>query len=485
MKASAKKCMTAGVALVGASVIAAGPVAPTPANIAGDSRSYDVALTAATQTTEIQRQIDATRSLLENFTSAGLLEDFIDGTLTAYNLPGSVAVQQYNKVTGFDGIGRIGQGFAASGLRLGATALAPLRLIELAQAISDGNGAEGFQAFVTNIVDAPLWVVDPALFALRDALPAPLGGPDGLVMAIRDQLYRLTGEINDGLTDPGAMVQRFVDGTINAFERSGPVEYKEVKGPIDAFSRVTEGTIASALRLAAAAVLGPVGVIQAAAAVAQGDTEGALKAVENIVDGPLWVADPVLYGLRDALPAPLGGPKNLVENFRNGLWSATERINGAISDAVEGSAPEAPNQLQDNSVSRMAAVQDEPTMEKNGNDTDLGSEQPNEPVEKVDPSAKLGSKQPTSVKQDGLLPKKQPSTRNVLRSSLDFSRGIRIGTRTPARETGNNVEANVPGSGTTGIDAPDVNADSTGAGNAQGNDGTKPGGGQSGSTGTS
>nr|WP_090280638.1 hypothetical protein [Mycolicibacterium komanii]CRL76790.1 hypothetical protein CPGR_04606 [Mycolicibacterium komanii] len=451
MKASAKKCMTAGVALVGAGVIAAGPVAPVPANIANNSRSYDVALTAATQKTEIENQIEATRTLLEDLASGGLLEDFIKGTLEAYNRSGADAVNNPRPVTGLDAVGRIGQGFAASGLRLGATALAPLRLIELAQAISDGNGEEGFRALVTNIVDAPLWVVDPALFALRDALPAPLGGPDGLVMAIRDQLYRLTGEINEGLQDPGAMVQRFVDGTINAFERKGPVEYKEVKGPIDAFSRVTEGTIASALRLAAAAVLGPVGVIQVAAAVAQGDTDGALEAVANIVDGPLWVADPVLYGLRDALPAPLGGPKNLVENFRNGLWSATERINGAIHDAVEGSAPDAPNPLQNGSALRVSSnsnAQIEKNAENNGSELKLDAEQPKTTQQ---------DRRPLS----GLLPKKwlpkKPAV-NLFKPSRNFStNAVTTGQDPKVDATGDDVKVSPPtdkgtpaASGTTG-----------------------------------
>ncbi|MGE2719230.1 hypothetical protein [Mycolicibacterium celeriflavum] len=471
--------MTAGVALVGAGVIAAGPVAPAPANYADKSRSYEVALTAATGQSGIQDQVEATRALLEDLASGGLLEDFIKGTLAAYNLPGSTAVHQYKPVTGLESFGRIGQGFAASGLRLGATALAPLRLIELAQAISDGKGAEGFEAFVTNIVDAPLWVIDPALFSLRDALPAPLGGPDGLVMAIRHQLYLLTDEINKGLKDPGAFVESFVEGTIDAFERKGPVEYEKVDGPIDAFSRVTEGTIASALRLAAATVLGPVGVVQVAAAVAQGDTAGALKAVENIVDGPLWVADPVLYGLRDALPAPLGGPKNLVENFRNGLWSATERINGAIADAVGSAtpAPEATNEKKtllagdDDPVAATFAnpnTQDELKEEKSDPEVKLTSEQPKNTVQEKRPLRNL---LPKNLLPKNLLPKNEPSTRNVLRSSLDFSRGIRIGTRAPA-QSGNNVTGNVEGSGTTAAGAPDANATSTDDGNGQGSGGT-------------
>ncbi|KUI33596.1 hypothetical protein AU197_19930 [Mycobacterium sp. IS-1590] len=434
MKGSAKKYVTTGVALVGAGVIAAGPIAPAPATMQAESRSHDVALMAA-NTSEIQRQFEAQQALLEIFAPGAVLEDFIEGTLAAFNRPGGEAVNDYDPVTGFESVGRIGQGFAASALRIGSTALAPLRLIELAQAISEGDGTEAFEAFVKNIVDAPLWAIDPALFALRDALPAPLGGPDGLVATIRDQLYKLTLEINEGLQDPGALVQRFVDGTIEAFERPGPVAYVPVDGPIDAFSRVTQGAIASTLRLAAATVLGPVGVVQVAAAVAQGDTEAALAAVENIVDGPLWVADPALYGLRDALPAPLGGPGNLVENFRNGVWSATERINGAIEDVVvRTEAPTGPEVTPGvTGNQRMALSADAPEVSlqtapeaKNETGPKPASEQP-KPV-------KQESRRLTGLLPKNLLPKRQPSARDLVRNSLNFSPGAKTGTQAATGE---------------------------------------------------
>ncbi|MGV0788569.1 hypothetical protein ABQF33_16800 [Mycolicibacterium sp. XJ2] len=451
MEASAKKYVTTGVALVGAGVIAAGPITPAPANTVAERRSHDVALMAA-NTNEIQRQFEAQRALLETFAPGAALEDFIEGTLAAFNRSGAEGVRDYRPVTGFDSVGRIGQGFAASALRIGSTALAPLTLIELAQAISEGGDAGGFEAFVKNIADAPLWAIDPALFALRDALPAPLGGPDGLVATIRDQLYRLTLEINEGLQDPGALVQRFVDGTIEAFERPGPVAYEEVTGPIDAFSRVTQGAIASTLRLAAAAVLGPVGVVQVVAAVAQGDAEAALAAVENIVDGPLYVADPALYGLRDALPAPIGGPGNLVENFRNGLWSATERINGSIRDiVVRDEAPaeqeEAPLRAGDQRVAGIAAeapkvsLQDERPIEKK---TELSAEQGSDQPSEQPKPAKQETKRLSELLPRKLQPKK-PSGRNLLRPSANFSPGANIGTQAPTGEGAQEVvEVDVP-----------------------------------------
>lgn len=340
MRASAKTYMTTGVALVGAGVIAASPIAPMPANVAEASRWHEVRLMAAAEPTNTQREIDAALALLESFGPGGVLNSFIGGTLEAFNAKAPVP---YAGVSGpLDGVGRIGQGIAASGLRLGAaTILSPLRLVELAAAIVEGNGAEGFGNLVENIVDAPLWVVDPALYALRDALPAPLGGPDGMIENFRDELWKVTEEINAGLQDPGAALQGFLERTMYAFERPGPVEYTPVSGPIDGLSRIAEGVVATALRLAAATVLTPVGVVQAAAALAQGDTAEALDLVENIVDGPLWVADPALYGLRDALPAPLGGPNAFVENFRNGLWGVTEQINAVLRGAFEPQTAEA------------------------------------------------------------------------------------------------------------------------------------------------
>lgn len=444
MKGSTKTYMTAGVALVGAGVIATSPIAPIPANYADASRSYDVALMAAAEPTDAQREIRAAMALLEGFETGGTLEAFIEGTLAAFNRSGAEAVNDYTPVTGVvDRVGRIGQGFVASGLRLGATALAPLRLIELAQAIADGNGAEGFAALVENIVDAPLWVVDPSLFALRDALPAPLGGPDGLFANIRDQLWRLTEEINAGLRDPGALVQRFVEGTILAFERAGnEAEYRPVDGPIDGFSRVTEGAIASALRLAAATVLGPVGVVRVAAAVAQGKSEEALAAVEDLVDGPLWAVDPALYGLRDALPTPLGGPDALVENFRNGLWSATEQINGAIRDivnrgqaATEADATPPAETFSEPSISSTPDSQARRVnlskQESKENELDDLPQQDQRKDSKLDSTSSglLGSKEEKPL----------TSARNLVRNSLNFSPGAGRTGQNPTGEASSDV----------------------------------------------
>ncbi|KUH92792.1 hypothetical protein [Mycobacterium sp. IS-3022] len=428
MKASAKTYMTTGVALVGAGVIAASPIAPAPANVAEESRSHEVRLMAAAEPTNTQREIDAALALLESFEPGGVLNSFIGGTLEAFSRPGPVP---YTAVSGpLDGVGRIGQGIAASGLRLGAaTLLSPLRLVELAAAIVEGNGAEGFASLVENIVDAPLWVVDPALYGLRDALPAPLGGPDGIIENFRDELWKVTEEINAGLQDPGAALQGFIERTMNAFQRPGPVAYTPVSGPIDGLSRIAEGVVATALRLAAATVLAPVGVVQAAAALAQGDTAEALDLVENIVDGPLWVADPALYGLRDALPAPLGGPNAFVENFRNGLWGVTEQINAALRGAFEPQTPAADedaligteefdgpsiDSLPDRQA-RFVGLSEQRRQQEPEHEEDAGQdEELQQDVQQPDTTG--ATDDPVSKEQE-----EQPPAHNVVRESPNFS----------------------------------------------------------------
>ncbi|MGV0795165.1 hypothetical protein [Mycolicibacterium sp. XJ1819] len=346
MQASAKTFMTAGVALVGAGVIAASPIAPPASNSTDEAPVREVSLLAATEQSTTAQDITDTLDLLQGGDPIALLQAFIDGTLEAFARPAPVP---YTPVPGLlEGLSHIGQGLAATGLRFGdATIRSPFGLLALGTAIASGDTATAL-AVAENFVDGPLWVVDPALYNLRDALPAPLGGPDGLVENFRDQLWMITQLINGALAgpqtpmlaattmaDPTNLLDGFIEGVLTAFARPGPVPFTPVDGPLDGASRIAQGVVATGLRLLAASVLTPVGVVELATAVAQGDTEKALAAVENIVDGPLWVADPSLYGLRDALPGPLGGENALVEELRDGIWAVTQQINTAIRSFVE------------------------------------------------------------------------------------------------------------------------------------------------------
>ncbi|UUO02828.1 hypothetical protein M4D79_05975 [Mycolicibacterium novocastrense] len=218
--------------------------------------------------------------------------------------------------------------------------------------------------------------------------------------------------------------------------------------------------------MAAAAVLGPVGVVQMVAAFAQGDTEEALNAVENIVDGPLWVADPVLFGLRDALPAPLGGPGALVENFRNGLWSATERTNEAIGGIVGQVGTTAP------AVQSQAMVSG--TFEEKQVTSIPNSDAP--VVNLLQQEQQQKSAQPESTGLVGEAPKETKLERNVVRQSPNYSTGTDQTGQNPTGAPGTELTP-------TGTEAPSDPTDvaTTDTGDTDGS-GNEPGG-QNGGTG--
>ena len=60
---------------------------------------------------------------------------------------------------------------------LGSLATAPTGLIAAAQAIAGGNNLLAY-GILKNFVDGPLYVADPTIYALDDLLPAPLGGDE-------------------------------------------------------------------------------------------------------------------------------------------------------------------------------------------------------------------------------------------------------------------------------------------------------------------
>ncbi|BBZ64329.1 alpha/beta hydrolase family protein [Mycolicibacterium monacense] len=177
------------------------------------------------------------------------------------------------------------------------------------------------------------------------------------------------GGSDDPLTRLGETLAR----TLNiAFEREAPVDYTPPSGPVDSAFDVTEGLSASALRLLAATVLGPTRL----AALAEGGPEALADLIENTVDAPLWIADPALYGLRDALPEDAA---DTVTEFRDSLWTLTERINEALLGALED-LPNAPADVTITSEQAKGGVDDEDieaTLKV------AGTEQPGQPAGEV------------------------------------------------------------------------------------------------------
>jgi hypothetical protein len=89
----------------------------------------------------------------------------------------------------------------------------------------------------------------------------------------------------------------------------------------------------------------PLGLAAAAIALAQGQDAAALGLLEEIVDGPLWAADPAIYAFDDLLPEPIGGDDlndpttpdadSAISQFRaNVLYQAREDVKEALADTL-------------------------------------------------------------------------------------------------------------------------------------------------------
>jgi hypothetical protein len=352
--------------------------------VAVQAPSYqEVALTAATN------------PLDDPFARLGLA---LERTLYFATLPGSVRVNQLPSAptSPVDSAFDIGEGLGASGIRLAtALILGPTRLAALLQ-----SGPAGLAAFIENTVDAPHYIADPAIFGFRDALPAGLQpGVDQLRFA----LYSITQALNEailgnlaGLTQPAAVQRvsavappgggpdgpgspsavdsndplvRFgqvIANTLEEYARPGVIGYQDytpTTGPVDSAADIIEGLGASGLRLIATFIV----TAQRVAALPASGPDGLRDLIENLVDGPLWVADPAIFGLRDALPSGLAPG---ITNVRNTVQGATDQINNAVLPNV----PDVPSaQAPSTTTTTLVADKEAPEAKP---DTEIKTETP-------------------------------------------------------------------------------------------------------------
>jgi hypothetical protein len=156
-------------------------------------------------------------------------------------------------------------------------------------------------------------------------LAAPAGADSGALAA---------ADSNDPLVRFGEVVAN----TVAEFQKPGAIGYQDytpTTGPVDSAADIIEGLGASGLRLLASLVLGPARL----ATLASGDPDALRDLIENTIDAPLYVADPAIFGVRDALPSGLAPG---ITNVRNTVQGATDQINGAVLPNVPD-VPSAPS----------------------------------------------------------------------------------------------------------------------------------------------
>lgn len=138
--------------------------------------------------------------------------------------------------------------------------------------------------------------------------------------------------------DPLVRFGEVVANTVAEYQKPGVIGYQDytpTTGPVDSAADIIEGLGASGLRLLATLVLGPTRL----ATLASGNPDALRDLIENTIDAPLYIADPAIFGVRDALPSGLAPG---ITNVRNTVQGATDQVNDAILPNVPD-APAAPS----------------------------------------------------------------------------------------------------------------------------------------------
>lgn len=133
-------------------------------------------------------------------------------------------------------------------------------------------------------------------------------------------------------TDLIERIQQAVGYIIEAGFGSGFDPHESADDPIDGTFRLIEGFGASAVRTARGAALLPLGVIAALQAVAEGGdpAEALAQFIRQVIDGPGWAVNPILYALRDTLIVPLGGDPGFFADVQFGLAQAGTALGDVI-----------------------------------------------------------------------------------------------------------------------------------------------------------
>lgn len=291
MKDRVQGCVVAGVALVGAGAMVASPVAQ--------------------QAPEVLRGTAAKVQLAADVTYK-------------QSVPELFALSAQRAATGF--------------------ASAPVGFAAAALALAQGQDA-GAQAILKEIVDGPQWAADPAIYALDDLLPEPIGGDeannprvpddDSAISQFRaDVLIAARDDINEALADAlGVGTQPDVDD----------------EGVVYAAARLGAGLGVSGVRAARSAVLAPLGLVAVAQGLQEsfesGDNTALYAALETYIDGPNYVLDPVVFAVDDVVPSPIGSdpetnPAEMngsdISRFRaNVLLRPRDTIRAAVRDVLD------------------------------------------------------------------------------------------------------------------------------------------------------
>ncbi len=208
---------------------------------------------------------------------------------------------------------------------------APVGVAAAAAALAQGGPTNNAiaAAILKEVVDGPLFAADPAIYALDDLLPAPVGGSPGNVQEERgtslitqfraDQLIAARDDINEAIRDSL--------GVGPATQPPG----NEVS-PTYAAARIGGGLAVSAQRAVTSAVTAPLGLVGVAQGLQTsfetGNNKPLYLALQAYIDAPNYVTDPIVFAADDVLPQPIGGDPQTNPAQMNG--SEISRLRGNV-----------------------------------------------------------------------------------------------------------------------------------------------------------
>ncbi len=236
------------------------------------------------------------------------------------------------------------EGFTESGLRLvqGIAGL-PVAAVAAALAVADGD-PQAFYNAIRQVIDAPLWVIDPALGINQTSLTGK-----GLAALFPDYASDIQDFRNNVLWAATDSFRSAIADLLGVEDTSTPLD---VLTPLAGFAA---GAIDSGYRLAEGLVLAPFAPLKAIVDIAGGmePNVAVYHMLDSFISAPLWVADsfmgtgPTQQAIPIGLKALLPNRADGIQDFRNDvLWKATNSVREIVREALGVDPSENPNNPQ-------------------------------------------------------------------------------------------------------------------------------------------
>lgn len=302
MNTTLRSLMVSGLAVLGSSVLVAVPTASASTGDARDARVSDDAVSG--------EGAGGAASLLATGDGCGCEGPGEDPATDVFGKVGALA-------SVFTGAGRSFE--KADGVLTDV----PLTLAETAVAVATGSltQADAIDRLRSRLAPLPLDVLDPTFVPLISLLPAPIGGEEGQIRAVRNQI----GDLSYAVANQFASIAAGLPDVLSALPTAMFAPLAPVAGVVLAGGRSVElaDTFLTDPPLTTAETA--IGIVTGAVNPASVPN----RIVDYVVNRPASVLDPTFAALR-GLPAPIGGDEGPAASIQNQLHTVASGIVGRV-----------------------------------------------------------------------------------------------------------------------------------------------------------